>query len=89
MNNKQDLINYLATHNKNYNKTQYYKILELQDIINNDTSKNDYYILVYIFMQELFKNDLLNIEELANKYTMTKQTIKTLKEVYNELYPED
>ena len=40
-------------------------------------------------MQELFENDLLNIEELANKYTMTKQTIKTLKEVYNELYPED
>ncbi len=55
MNNKQDLINYLATHNKNYNKTQYYKILELQDIINNDTSKNDYYILVYILCKNFLK----------------------------------
>ena len=55
MNNKQDLINYLATHNKNYNKTQYYKILELQDLINNDTSKNDYYILVYILCKNFLK----------------------------------
>jgi hypothetical protein len=31
------LIDYLYTHNKNYNKTQYYKIEELKTIIENIT----------------------------------------------------
>lgn len=29
-----NIVDYLVTHNKNYNKQQYYKILELQDILN-------------------------------------------------------
>lgn len=31
------LVDYLYTHNKNYNKTQYYKIEELKTIIDNIT----------------------------------------------------
>ena len=30
-----NLIEYLADHNKNYTKKQYFKILELKEIINN------------------------------------------------------
>lgn len=28
-----DILQYLATHNKNYTQTQYYKILELQELL--------------------------------------------------------
>ena len=31
-----NIIDYLESHNKNYTKEQYYKILDLQDIINGE-----------------------------------------------------
>lgn len=37
----QNKIEFLATHNKNYNKKQYETILEMQEIINNITIKGE------------------------------------------------
>ena len=45
--------------------------------------------LVYILMQELFENDLFEIEDLTNKYSLNKEQIKELDSIYNELYGED
>lgn len=36
-----ETINYLSTHNKNYNKTQYYYIEEIKDIINAEYKKEE------------------------------------------------
>lgn len=33
LNTAKDIVDWLATHNKNYTKEQYYKILELQELI--------------------------------------------------------
>ena len=51
--------------------------------------KNNYYILAYILIQELYENDLLNIKELANKYSLNKKDIDTLKNLIKEIYPEE
>ena len=88
MNKKQNLIEYLATHNKNYTKTQYYKILELKDLIKHEKT-NNYYTLAYIFIQELYENDLLNIEELKKKYSLNEKEINTLENIFNEIYGDE
>jgi hypothetical protein len=44
--------------------------------------------LTAILMQELFENDLFDIEELAEKYTMNNETKNALKELYNEYFEE-
>lgn len=45
-----------------------------------------FYILTYILIQELFENDLLDVEELKEKYTLTEKTTETLNNIINELY---
>lgn len=42
--------------------------------------------LVYILMQELFENDLYDIEELTEKYTLNNEQVNNLNTIYNELY---
>lgn len=42
--------------------------------------------LVYILMQELFENNLYDIDFLSSKYLMTDYQIKLLNNIYNELY---
>lgn len=45
-----------------------------------------FYILTYILIQELFENDLLDVEELKEKYTLTEETTKALNNIIKELY---
>jgi hypothetical protein len=42
--------------------------------------------LVYILMQELFENEFFDLEELKEKYTLTKKQDKLLIEIYEKLY---
>lgn len=42
--------------------------------------------LVYILLQELFENDLFDLDELADKYTMTSEQAHALQNIYDELY---
>jgi hypothetical protein len=48
----------------------------------------DYKDLTAILMQELFENDLFNIEELAKKYDMGKELKNCLLKVYKEYFEE-
>jgi hypothetical protein len=45
--------------------------------------------LVFILMQELFENDLYDIDYLACKYTMNDSQIELLNNIYNELYGDE
>lgn len=42
--------------------------------------------LVYILLQELFENDLFDIEELKIKYTLTEKQEKLLIKIFDKLY---
>ena len=42
--------------------------------------------LVYILMQELFENDLYDIQELTEKYRLSNNQRNLLKNIYDELY---
>lgn len=44
--------------------------------------------LTAILMQELFENDLFDLKELADKYTMTEEQKTALKEIYNIYFGE-
>lgn len=57
-----------------------------ESIRQEEENKETYYSLTAILMQELFENDLFNIKELADKYTMNKEQKTTLKELYNEYF---
>lgn len=35
-----DIMNYLLTHNKNYTKAQYYKLLDLAELLNKEVHDN-------------------------------------------------
>ena len=50
------------------------------------TTRFNYYCLTAILMQELFENDIFNIEELSKKYTMNKAQETALEELYNVYY---
>ena len=47
-----------------------------------------YETLTYILLQELFENGLFDIDELNNKYILSKAQVKALNKTYNELYGE-
>lgn len=42
--------------------------------------------LVFILIQELFENDLYDIDFLSSKYAMNDYQIELLNNIYNELY---
>lgn len=44
--------------------------------------------IIYILLQELFENDLFDIDYLTQKYTLSNRQIKKLNEIYNILYGE-
>ena len=44
--------------------------------------------IIYILIQELFENDLFDIDYLTQKYTLSNKQIKKLNEIYNILYGE-
>lgn len=44
--------------------------------------------LVYVLMQEMFENDLFDIAELTEKYTLNSEQVEELTNIYNELFGE-
>ena len=63
---------------------------EIDDEHFNDIKEKDiYYTLTAILVQELFENDLFDIEELAKKYTLNKDTKDTLTKIYKRYYEID
>ena len=50
--------------------------------------KDIFYCLTAILMQELFENGLFDVQELADKYTMSIEQTKTLFDIYNTYFGE-
>lgn len=42
--------------------------------------------IIYILIQELFENDLFDIDYLTNKYSLTNKQIEKINKIYNTLY---
>lgn len=70
----------------------YERVIKINDKINhikilkeaiNSTLNRD---IVYILLQELYENDLFDIEDIKERYDLTQNQIKTLNKIYNELY---
>lgn len=49
---------------------------------------NIYYSLTAILLQEFMENSLMDLDELSDKYTMTEEQKKALKEIYNIYFGE-
>ena len=45
--------------------------------------------IIWILIQELFENDLLNIDELKTKYTLNEKQANKIKKIIFELYGEN
>ena len=42
--------------------------------------------IIYILLQELFENDLLDLDKLEKKYYLNKNQIKKIKDILTMLY---